>query len=97
MVNNELNFSAHAFGASGEGNYEFQLKLYDSVESEPKVLVTDGVCQIVLKKKNSEEPWPRLTKDKAKLPWLRVDFDYLETGDEDLESEGADDEVIAFF
>lgn len=52
--------------------------------------VRDRVIEFVLKKKNEEEPfWPRLTNEKVKHHWLKVDFNkWKDEDDSEDEVEG---------
>lgn len=70
-------FSANAKGSHGQGKYGFRIEFFGSVEKafncEPI-----GRHVLILIKKRAQKNWTRLTRDKARLPWLRVDFDHYQ-------------------
>jgi len=53
------------------------LEFYEEIDpNESKVNHTDRDLEMVLRKKKIEEEyWPRLLKEKAKVHWLKTDFD----------------------
>jgi hypothetical protein len=53
------------------------LEFYGEIDpAESKINHTDRDLEMVLRKKSSEEEyWPRLLKEKAKVHWLKTDFD----------------------
>lgn len=53
--------------------------------------VVDSAVKFVLVKVASKG-WPRLTKESAKLPWLRVDFDHLYSFGDDSDSSWTEEE-----
>jgi len=57
--------------------YKAELELYEEIDpKESKVNHTDRDLEFVLRKKKTEEEyWPRLLKEKAKVHWLKTDFD----------------------
>lgn len=74
--------------------YHVELELYDEINpAESKTQHTARDVVFVLRKKESkDEYWPRLTKNKARLHFLKTDFDRWV--DED-EQEGAVDEDLS--
>lgn len=65
-------------GPSGKGvTYSVSLDLFAEIDPEnSKVNHTDREVELVLRKKElGEEYWPRLTKEKVKLHFLKTDFD----------------------
>ena len=57
--------------------YHLDIQFYAEIDVEnSKTHHTPANIQIVLRKKETnEEYWPRLLKDKAKVHYLRTDFD----------------------
>jgi CS domain len=57
--------------------YKCDFEFFDEIDpKESKVNHTDRDFEIVLRKKElKEEYWPRLLKEKAKVHWLKTDFD----------------------
>jgi hypothetical protein len=54
--------------------------------------VLDRCIDFYIQKTGSGEVWPRLTYDKIKYPWLKIDFDKVAYEDES-ESEEEDEQV----
>jgi len=73
------------------GDFEF----YEEIDpQESKINHTDRDIEIVLRKKEAkEEFWPRLLKDKAKVHWLKTDFD--KWVDEDEQDTNEDEDWMA--
>lgn len=78
-------------GTKGEDVYEADLKLYAKLNgSERRQIATDRRVELIIPKAVSEW-WPRLTKDKGKCAWIKVDFDKWKDEDEEKDEEsGAD-------
>jgi len=57
--------------------YSCNLELFEEIDpKESKVNHTDRDLEFVLRKKETkEEFWPRLLEDRAKVHWLKTDFD----------------------
>ncbi|ETE64086.1 Prostaglandin E synthase 3, partial [Ophiophagus hannah] len=75
----------------GNDNYKHlnEIDLYNSIDpNESKHKRTDRSVLCCLRKGESGQSWPRLTKEKAKLNWLSVDFnnwkDWEDDSDEDM-------------
>ncbi|XP_026055114.1 prostaglandin E synthase 3b isoform X1 [Carassius auratus] len=89
-----VNFEKSKFGfscLSGTDNmkYSNEIDLFESIDQDgSKHRRTDRSILCCLQKAESGKSWPRLTKDKAKLNWLSVDFnnwkDWEDDSDEDL-------------
>ena len=76
-------------GQKGDDKYEADLELFGKLKgAEMRKIETDRRVEIVIPKEK-EEWWPRLLKEKSKVPWIKVDFDKWK--DEDEEKEGGDD------
>lgn len=80
ITGTKLSFSGHTAPPTASGTaskvepktYEFDLELFAEVE-ELKRNLTGKSLSLVLKKKEAQEDyWPRLTKEKVKLNWLKV-------------------------
>jgi len=76
-------------------NYKCEIEFYEEVDpNESKVNHTDRDLELVLrKKKTDEEFWPRLLKNKAKVHWLKTDFD--KWVDEDEQDPNDDEDWMA--
>ncbi|KAF0301360.1 Very-long-chain (3R)-3-hydroxyacyl-CoA dehydratase [Amphibalanus amphitrite] len=89
LLPEQLVFRAEGLGNSGNQLYSFTLDLFQQViPEETQYQVSDRNVQVTLTKED-EEWWPHLTRQKTKLPWLRVDFDRWRSESED-EAEGRD-------
>jgi hypothetical protein len=77
---------------SAKSTYHVEIPFYAAIDGkETKVNHTGRDVELVLRKKElGEEYWPRLLKDKAKVHWLRTDFD--KWVDEDEQDPNADDD-----
>jgi len=73
------------------GDFEF----YEEIDpQESKISHTDRDIELVLRKKKAEEEfWPRLLKEKAKVHWLKTDFD--KWVDEDEQDSNEDEDWMA--
>jgi len=84
-------------GTSGtlKRTYHVELEFFAEVDpAESKTAHTARDVAFVLRKKEAkEEYWPRLTKDKAKLHFLKTDFDRWV--DEDEQEGQADEDLMA--
>lgn len=70
--------SFHFYGTSEEGQkYDVKVDLYDEIDPKlSKYTHTDRHTYAVLRKaKAQKEYWPRLTKEKGKVFYIRTDFD----------------------
>ncbi|RKP26423.1 HSP20-like chaperone, partial [Syncephalis pseudoplumigaleata] len=87
LLPDRLTFSGTANGTE----YAFDIELFaEVVPEESKQAKTDYSLHMIIKKKAEDEPyWPRLTKEKVKLAYLRTDFDRWVDEDELEEQEGA--------
>jgi len=77
--------------------YHLKMEFFEEIDVEnSKVHHTAANIQIVLRKKElKEEYWPRLLKDKAKVHYLRTDFD--KWVDEDEQNEAPEDDYMNQF
>lgn len=77
-------------------NYQLDLELYAPIDKDQtKVLHTGMKIEAKLQKKElSEEFWPRLLKDKAKVHYLKTDFDRWV--DEDEQEEAGEEDFSKF-
>lgn len=84
----ELSITEDSFkikGTKGDDIYEADLQLYGKLKGdERRQIATDRRVELVIPKETSEW-WPRLLKDKTKMPWIRVDFDKWKDEDEENE------------
>jgi len=90
VQNTKLSF----LGTSTSKNltYKADIEFFADVDAgETKINHTGRDVELVLRKKElKQEYWPRLLKDKAKVHWLRTDFD--KWVDEDDQDPNADDD-----
>ncbi|KAI8056929.1 prostaglandin E synthase 3-like protein [Syncephalis plumigaleata] len=72
LESNRLTFSGESDGTE----YAFDIELYDEVVPEESKQAKTGMnLHMIIKKKVDDQPyWPRLQKEKIKLPYLRTDF-----------------------
>jgi prostaglandin-E synthase len=76
-------------GKRGDDKYEANLQLFGKLKGdELRKIATSRRVEIVVPKESAEW-WPRLLKEKTKVPWIKVDFDKWK--DEDEENEETDD------
>uniref|UniRef100_A0A6I8SPY5 Prostaglandin E synthase 3 n=1 Tax=Xenopus tropicalis TaxID=8364 RepID=A0A6I8SPY5_XENTR len=84
---NKLTFSC--LGGADNVKYLNEVELFQSIDpNESKHKRTDRSVLCCLRKGESGQSWPRITKEKAKLNWLSVDFnnwkDWEDDSDEDM-------------
>ncbi|GAA6009296.1 hypothetical protein JCM11491_004263 [Sporobolomyces phaffii] len=79
--------------AAGGKEYEFDLELWKDVEVLRKDLKGKSLFVVLKKTEMGEEYWPRLTKEKVKLNFLKTDFNLWKDEDEqeDEAPEAADE------
>uniref|UniRef100_A0A8C1ZVQ8 Prostaglandin E synthase 3 n=1 Tax=Cyprinus carpio TaxID=7962 RepID=A0A8C1ZVQ8_CYPCA len=88
-----VNFEKSKFGfscLSGTDNmkYSNEIDLFESIDQDgSKHKRTDRSILCRLRKAESGKSWPRLTKDKAKLNWLSVDFNNWKDWEDDSDEE----------
>ncbi|XP_066290762.1 uncharacterized protein [Branchiostoma lanceolatum] len=68
-------------------DYRLNLDLYDKVQPDRCSFRLTGSDVILTLRKEKPGPWPRLSRTKAKHPWLGIDFDRWEDVPSDTESE----------
>lgn len=88
----KLSFQGHSH--TKQVDYKVDLEFFDEIDpKESKVNHTDRDIEMVLRKKElKEEYWPRLLKDKAKVHFLKTDFD--KWVDEDEQDANPDDDFM---
>lgn len=81
-----------ALNKQGTISYKVELQLFgDIIVEESKQKVTDLQVQLsIAKKDKNASHWPRLTRDKAKLHWLNIDWNKWVDEDEEAEGKGGD-------
>ncbi|PVD19556.1 hypothetical protein C0Q70_20046 [Pomacea canaliculata] len=82
LTRENLSFRATGDGVKGNSLYGVSLSFYQPVDPENsfyRKTATDVEFQI---KKDQPESWPRLTGERVKLPWLKIDFDKFLVDDE---------------
>ncbi|XDV46091.1 hypothetical protein PO909_014045 [Leuciscus waleckii] len=85
----KLDFSC--VGGTDNMKHHNEVELFESIDpNDSKHKRTDRSVFCCLRKAESGKSWPRLTKEKAKLNWLSVDFnnwkDWEDDSDEELSS-----------
>ncbi|OWF54104.1 very-long-chain (3R)-3-hydroxyacyl-CoA dehydratase-like [Mizuhopecten yessoensis] len=88
LTEDGLTFNAEGFGVSGQNYYGIDIEFYHPVDPEESKYRVMGRCiEFQIKKSGDGEIWPRLTYDKVKLPWLKIDFDKVAYDDTESEKE----------
>ncbi|KAK9236526.1 HSP20-like chaperone [Lipomyces kononenkoae] len=81
-------------GTSANGSeYAVELEFFEDIDVEnSKTIVTGRHTFFILRKKEAkEEYWPRLVKDKRKVPYIRTDFSMWVDEDEQETAPAGDD------
>ncbi|KAK3757930.1 hypothetical protein RRG08_058244 [Elysia crispata] len=87
LTDNGLDFDAQGLGIKGVHQYGFHLDFYLPVDPEKsRYRKTDIAVEFQIQKAGSET-WPRLTSERLKLPWLKIDFDKFPLDDSDIEED----------
>ncbi|KAG8932415.1 hypothetical protein FRC01_014141 [Tulasnella sp. 417] len=93
-----ISFAAKAGNASkniAEKDYEFKLDFYEEVvpEQSKKRISSREIALILRKKEKKLEFWPRLTKEKLKIPFIKTDFSkWVDEDEQEGEALKPDDE-----
>ena len=66
---------------------EFDLTLFDAVTESKRTLNGKNLSIVLLKSEAKEDYWPRLTKEKLKLNYVKTDFGKWKDQDEQEEEE----------
>ncbi|XP_032377640.1 prostaglandin E synthase 3 [Etheostoma spectabile] len=75
-------------GGTDNVKHENEIDLFEAIdENESKHKRTDRSVLCYLRKAQPGKPWPRLTKEKAKLSWLSVDFNNWKDWEDDSDEE----------
>ncbi|KAK2897413.1 hypothetical protein Q8A73_013793 [Channa argus] len=75
-------------GGTDNVKHENEIDLFDAIdENESKHKRTDRSVLCYLRKAQPGKAWPRLTKEKAKLSWLSVDFNNWKDWEDDSDEE----------
>ncbi|KAM9856102.1 prostaglandin E synthase 3b [Aulostomus maculatus] len=75
-------------GGSDNIKHENEIDLFEAIdENESTHKRTGRSVLCYLRKAQPGKPWPRLTKEKAKLSWLSVDFNNWKDWDNDSDEE----------
>uniref|UniRef100_A0A671VRZ5 Prostaglandin E synthase 3 n=1 Tax=Sparus aurata TaxID=8175 RepID=A0A671VRZ5_SPAAU len=81
-------FGFSCLGGTDSVKHENEIDLFEAVdENECKHKRTDRSVLCYLRKAQPGKAWPRLTKEKAKLSWLSVDFNNWKDWEDDSEEE----------
>ncbi|XP_033750354.1 very-long-chain (3R)-3-hydroxyacyl-CoA dehydratase-like isoform X2 [Pecten maximus] len=88
LTESGLTFNAEGFGVRGQNYYSIDIEFYHPVDPEESKYRVLGPCiEFQIKKSGDGEIWPRLTYDKIKMPWLKIDFDKVAYEDSESEKE----------
>ena len=76
LTSGKIKFEAKAGVDNEQQDYGFELEFYDKVQDKPLKLIQTGKTYFItlLKSQPKADYWPRLTKDKTKLPFVSVDW-----------------------
>uniref|UniRef100_A0A673CA33 Prostaglandin E synthase 3 n=2 Tax=Sphaeramia orbicularis TaxID=375764 RepID=A0A673CA33_9TELE len=75
-------------GGTDNVKHENEIDLFEAIdENESKHKRTDRSVLCYLRKAQPGKAWPRLTKEKAKLSWLSVDFNNWKDWEDDSDEE----------
>uniref|UniRef100_A0AAQ4QUV5 Prostaglandin E synthase 3 n=1 Tax=Gasterosteus aculeatus aculeatus TaxID=481459 RepID=A0AAQ4QUV5_GASAC len=81
-------FGFSCFGGTDNVKHENEMDLFEAIDvNESKHNRTDRSVLVYLRKAQPGKPWPRLTKEKAKLSWLSVDFNNWKDWEDDSDEE----------
>ncbi|KAK4058431.1 p23 chaperone protein wos2 [Microbotryomycetes sp. JL221] len=95
----KISFSGHPKQSGGTGTaakiesttYSFDMDLFGEVEEIKRTLTGKNLSLVLRKKEAKAEYWPRLTKDKTKLNYLKTDFSkWVDEDEQDEEEEMPD-------
>uniref|UniRef100_A0A2R5LAJ8 Very-long-chain (3R)-3-hydroxyacyl-CoA dehydratase n=1 Tax=Ornithodoros turicata TaxID=34597 RepID=A0A2R5LAJ8_9ACAR len=87
LTGDSLGFSAYGVGARGEEKYSFSLNFYAPLDPDGcEYRVSDRHIEIQLSKQSAQW-WPRILREEHKPAWLKLDFDKLQTEDEDSDGD----------
>ncbi|XP_062620250.1 very-long-chain (3R)-3-hydroxyacyl-CoA dehydratase 3-like [Saccostrea cucullata] len=90
LTEDGLKFEADGIGVRGNNFYQLDIEFYHPVDPDKsRYRVLNRCIDFYIQKKGSGEVWPRLTYQKLKYPWLKIDFDKVAYEDES-ESEEED-------
>lgn len=89
------NLKLSADSQDNDTHYELKLDFFEEIDTENSHKNTESGHQIylILRKKNlKEEFWPRLTKEKLRLHYIKTDFDkWVDEDEQDEQPEEGDD------
>lgn len=77
-------------------NAEFLLLYSSSVLQKSRYRKTDLAVEFQIEK-SASETWPRLTSERAKLPWLKIDFDKFPLDDSEENTSDVDNVEVRIF
>ncbi|KAJ8304647.1 hypothetical protein KUTeg_018230 [Tegillarca granosa] len=96
LTEDGLKFTADAYGVKGYNRYEIDLEFYLPVDPDnSKYRVQGRAVEFQIQKSGDGEVWPRLTREKVKYPWLKIDFDKVAYEDES-DKEQDEDPFVGF-
>lgn len=72
---NKIQFQSFGVGLQGANEYQFEFDFYDKIDPEKSLFkVQENSVEILIKKQNTSI-WPRLTSNKLRRAWLKVNFE----------------------
>ncbi|KAI1890210.1 hypothetical protein AGOR_G00151330 [Albula goreensis] len=89
LVNFEKSkFDFSCFGGTDNTKHQNEIDLFEAIDqNDSKHKRTDRSVLCCLRKAEPGKSWPRLTKEKAKLNWLSVDFNNWKDWEDDSDEE----------
>jgi len=93
---NSMTFTSVSEEENKEKHYRNEIELFGAIDPDQSRYVNTGrVVRCVLTRAEEGEYWPRLTKEKIRLHWLKVDFGRWKDEDDsdDEDKAGADFEL----
>jgi len=87
LTEDSLDFTSDGLGTKGLNKYGFHLDFYLPVDPEKSRYRTTELGVEFQIEKNVEESWPRLTAERLKLQWLKIDFDKFPVDDSEEEQD----------
>uniref|UniRef100_A0A8C2ZES1 Prostaglandin E synthase 3 n=1 Tax=Cyclopterus lumpus TaxID=8103 RepID=A0A8C2ZES1_CYCLU len=88
VIFDKTKFVFSCIGGTDNVKHENEMDLFEAIdENESKHKRTDRSVLVYIRKAQPGKPWPRLTKEKAKLSWLSVDFNNWKDWEDDSDEE----------
>ncbi|KAK7116428.1 very-long-chain (3R)-3-hydroxyacyl-CoA dehydratase 3-like [Littorina saxatilis] len=93
LTEESLSFKANGVGVKGNNLYSVNLNFYLPIDPENSRYRRTETCVEFQVRKTATEIWPRLTEERVKLPWLKIDFDkFMVEGESEDEANNRQEE-----